>query len=156
MIEFVSASQAPTATSDEVRALVRLVQLDVPGFALGPEYEHFILNSNPGAPRNRFFRVGEELAPPVDRFLNLAPSGGPHAPFNINNVLDAIEDRLPAGVVPFACLSNGDYLCLVSNGHGSTTVSMTAFENSEVEAKLRPVAPSFSAFLTLLISRANV
>ena len=153
MIEFVSSSQAPPSSEQEIAALTRLIKLDVPNFHLGPEFESFLLVAEPGVPCRRHFRIAGKGAPPIDRFLNLAPpseAGNRHARYNINVVLDSVEDLLPSGVVPFAWLANGDLLCVSSSSQGYVEVVMAVLQGSGTTASIVPVSPSFSAFLESL------
>lgn len=140
-------SGAAPPTAQQLEALQ-----DTLGATLPPAYLAFLQQDNGGIPAASTFAVGRRQVQ-VERLLSVVedPVHDPLGDYDIETVWSTLEDRLRPGLVPFAALVGGDYLCLDCHSRGTPLVLLWDQEHSdEGRPHLVKVAASFEAFLQLL------
>jgi len=133
-------------------ARLRVVESEL-GVELPHDFLEVLRAANGGIPSARHLSIsGNERQ--IDRFLSIFDDykNHPLGIYDIEVVWSQIEDRLGESLVPFAALSNGDFLCF-SYGPEERTPSVVLWDHEcslADEPSVQPVARSFSDLLKKL------
>lgn len=147
-LDFPPGTSAGPLDPARVLAVEQLV-----GHAFDEAFLEFLVEQNGGPPRVRLFPVGEDEKV-LERFLCLvdARQNPRDAIYDVGAVWSMLKGRLGPGLVPFAVLFPGDFLCFDHAAAGPPSVVWWKHEApaGAPSAPTVPVAGSFTAFLRLL------
>ena len=159
-VSILSGFESLSFQEKELNELTEMLKSDSPDIIIDQEYLDLIRKISGGRPKERFFNLnGKNFM--IDEFLHF---GDPNSTkdndlkfLNINATWSALEDRLPAGVFPFASDPGGNYFCFDHRLPGTPSV---AFWNHELSKRgdptISPIADNFSAFISGLSSKPAV
>ena len=114
MIRFRPDSSPGPFSETALQDLLDLIRIDIPDFALEPEYIEFIRKQNGGNPLNAEFMAADGSNWSIDVFLHFCDSEGLttiETHHHILEFLDDVEDHLSSsGIIPFAITGGGNFL----------------------------------------------
>ena len=149
-LEFVKEKDAGAFDDDFVRRTEKMIGLEFP-----PDFMRFTKRHNGGAPKKRFFKMGERTKV-LETFLGFVPDykTSSYGSLDIGVVWSQIEDRLNEHLVPFAAIYPGDFLCFDHENNNPPKVVLWIHDLSEEEEPAtEPVADSFEQFLEILFDK---
>ncbi|MDJ0907683.1 MAG: SMI1/KNR4 family protein [Woeseiaceae bacterium] len=147
MIEIEPGTAAQAADIESIRSAE-----DEIGFRLPESYVEFILSTNGGIPKRRYFN-SERGPQVVERFLSFVPDYKVNelGDYDVEVVWTQIWDRLESGLCPFAALFAGDFLCFTLDDPGNGRVVLWDHELSDYRSPaLTPIAENFEALVEML------
>lgn len=148
-IRYKAGTQSGPFSDSELESFARMMRVDFPDFSFDARYLQFIQANNGGVPVENLFRVNGQWCP-IDRFLNFSAESA-DLPFNVHQTWNLIEDRLDAGVFPFAALPGGDFLVFDHRASDMPSVMMWYHErSSEGNPHLELVAGTYEEFINQL------
>ncbi len=153
-LEFEPGTNAGKLDADYVDTTEEMISWNFP-----PEFIEFLKVQNGGAPKKKYFRMGDNIKV-LERFLCLVADyeTGKFGDYDIGVVWSDIVDRLNDYLVPFAAVFAGDFLCFDYDVEDSEPVKIVLWNHDlseDDEPHTTFVATSFNELLGMLFDKSD-